>query len=498
MTTVKRYTKPYQYQIEVIERCRAFLRVYGYAALCPVDMGLGKTLMSLYVALEEHYTQIIIVCPKTLMNQWKKEISTHTNIEFTVMMWDSQKSKTEKWKRAFCAWLCFSPRIAIVNVEAWQTKNKNLEKLFDDMNEDVRKTVVIFDESTKIKAVTAGRTQRIVQEFPKVWNRMILSGAPVTNSILDLFTQYEFLKNNFWNIKNYENINLKHAFYKFRYRYSILEEEYHAKDKTHIAVVGYRQLDDLKRRIEHCTIQLKKEDCIDLPEKTEQYVVLDMSAEMREFYDSFCTSLIAQLDDDSLSVTKAIQKFTRLRQICGGFFPTDGDKKIRRFLDNVKIETIYDMTEDTGEKIIIVGSYHEEIDIIKEKLVAGYSERSVVCYTGRQTTDERAENLERFKSNDETRFLIINPQTGAFGLNLQFARIMFFYSITTSQEQFVQLKDRIYRNGQKNECLYKYFSYRNTIDEQLKADRDQGVEMSLKFFSKEEIKQYLIEKRTKK
>lgn len=496
--TVIRRTQPREYQKTAIEKCAAYLRQYGYAALAPVDMGLGKTLMSLYASIEGRYTQIIIICPKTLMRQWRKEIEEHTNLANHVMMWDAQKSKTDKWTRAFRIWKAFIPRIAIINVEAWQTKNKNLDKLIDDLNTECKKTIILLDESTKIKNVTAERSRRIAQEFPQIWNRMILSGTPVTNSPLDLFTQYDFLKNNFWNIKNYQNISLKHAFMKFRYRYAILEERHHAKDKTHIEVIGYRQLDDLKRRIAHCTIQLKKEDCLDLPEKTEIDVPIEMNAKHRDFYDGFCKRLIAELDDTSLSVTMAIQKFMRLRQICGGFFPDDATGKIVRFDENEKLKAMIDTVEDTNEKIIFVVSYLEEVEIIRDALAYGYSEKSVVCYTGRQTTDERAANLEAFKETDETRFMIINPQTGAFGINLQFARIMFFYSITTSQEQFVQLKDRIYRMGQKNICLYKYFGYENTIDEQLKRDREQGIELSCKFFSKDAMREYLIERKVKK
>lgn len=480
-------TIPYEYQKTVIESASSMMREFGYAALL-MDMGTGKSLCSLSVAVKNAYQQIIILCPKTLVNSWRSQIEAHTTLSNRVMVWDPQKVKTEKWKRGFFVWRKLNPRIAVLNIEAFQTKNPLLSKLISSLEKDNLKTFLILDESTKIKNADANRTKKIVVDTPETWNRAILTGTPVTNSPLDFFTQYEFLKKGFWGFVG----TLKNSFYRFRYRYAIMIDERVSRDKTVKKVVGYRRLDDLKKRIEHCTIQLRKEDCIDLPEKMEIDIPIEMCAEQRRFYDEFAKRLVAELDDNTLSVTSAIQKFTRLRQICGGFFVENEEKRHERILPNGKLDFLMDDIEDTNEKIIIVANYHEEINMIYEALIAEYDKCSTAVYTGAQNTETRAENLNQFEHNDEVRFLLINPQTGAFGLNLQFCRIMYLYSYTLSVEQHVQLKDRIYRIGQKNNCLYKYLYYVNSIDERIKKLLSDRIELAKIFTSKDDIKTFLL------
>jgi len=476
---------PYEYQKKVIEQGKAIIKQHRHLALAPVDMGLGKTMMSLRIAKEICFDLIIIICPKTLMSNWKKEIGKCTEIK-NVILWSATKSKTQKWKKQFNFWFQKNTKIIIINIESFQTRNKDFQKLLNKL-ETIQNQILILDESTKIKNPDALRTKNLLSVFDDA-SKMILTGTPITNSPLDFFAQYEFLKPNFWNI---QANTLKQSFYRFRARYAVLVDERVSRDRVIKKVIGFKKLDELKNKIEYCTIQLKKEDCVDLPEKIEQDIILEMSGEHRQFYDEFVKRLIAQLDDDTLSVTSAIAKFTRVRQICGGFFKADSGE-IKTFADNRKKTFLLDEIEDTSEKIIISANYHEEINLLYEMLIEEYDKDSTVCYTGLQSVEVRANNLEAFEKNERTRFLILNPMTGAFGLNLQFCRIMYFYSLPTSPEQYQQLKDRIHRIGQTKNCLYKYVMYQDTIDERIKLILNQKQELSKLFTSKDMIKEFLL------
>jgi SNF2 family DNA or RNA helicase len=485
-------TKPFGYQLETIERGKKILSEHGYLALAPVFMGAGKTIMTLYMAIDLQYETIIIICPKTLISNWRAEIEKHTTLS-NILEWDSQKSKTVKYLFEFKRWILKNPKVFILNIENFQTLNKNLSKIIQAIQNKNQKTIVALDESTKIKCADAARTKRAIEAFPPAWSRAILTGTPITNSPLDLFTQYLFLSSNFWNIPG----TLKQAFCRFRARYAVLVDERVTRDRVVKKIVGFKKLDELKSKIEYCTIQLRKEDCIDLPERIEQDVILEMSDEHRKFYETFKKKLIAELDDASLSVTKAIAKFTRLRQICGGFFPADHEAEslmpqIIRIMPNVKLNFILDDIEDTNEKIIIVANYHEEVNLLYENLQVEHGKESVVCYTGLQSIESRENNLQAFKNNEQTRFMLLNPATGAFGINLQFCSIMYFYSLPTSPEQYLQLKDRIHRIGQKSNCLYKFVMYGKSIDIRIKTILDKKEQLSQLFASKKNIKEFLL------
>lgn len=479
---------PFEYQKQTIEKGVKLLKVFGHLALAPVFMGAGKTLMSMYMSIDLEHETIIIICPKTLISNWKSEIEKHTTFS-NILEWDCQKSKTIKYINQFRFWNSKIPKIFILNIEAFQNSNKQLSKLLYAIQNKNQKTFVILDESSKVKCIDAARTKRIIETLPPAWNRVILTGTPITNSPLDFFAQYEFLKSNFWGI---QANSLKNAFYRFRYRYAVLVDERVNRDRVIKKVIGFKKLDDLKSRIDYCTISLKKEDCVDLPEKIEQVVPLEMSDEQRAFYDTFVKKLLAELNDSTLSVTSAIAKFTRVRQICGGFFKEDENGTIQRILPNQKIDFLLDDIEDTDEKIIIATSFHEEVSILYDFLTTEYGKESTVCYTGLQSIEARENNLQAFKNNKDTRFLLLNPATGAFGLNLQFCHIMYFYSLPVSPEQFWQLKERIHRIGQKDFCIYKYALYKNSIDERIKFLLDRKEELTRIFTSKEVIKQFLI------
>ena len=167
-----------------------------------------------------------------------------------------------------------------------------------------------------------------------------------------------------------------------------------------------------------------------------------------------------QHGDDVLTVQNQVTLLTRLRQVAGGFFPESGEPI------SGKLAGIEMLLEDVSEypgKVVIAASYVAEIKGIEKALVKEYGEDQVCTYYG--GTLNRDEELSRFKQ--EARFLILNPQSGAYGLNLQFASLMYLYSRPYSYEQNAQLLDRIHRPGQRNNCIYKDIVHVGTVQEQV-------------------------------
>jgi SNF2 family DNA or RNA helicase len=479
-------TAPKEYQKDTIDRGASILRERGHLALAPVFMGAGKTLMSLYMAMDLNYEQIVVICPKTLMRGWIDQIIEHTSFPIDNIFYrEASKCLTQKWQSELSTWLRRHPRIIIINVEAWQRKNSQLSKLLSDLQNTTIKTIIILDESSKIKHISASRTQNIINTLPDNLHKVILSGTPVAGSILNLFSQYYFLNSRLWGIFGK---TLNQIYYKWRYRYAVLVDEWIGKGRTVKKVVGFKNLEELKTKISGCTIELKREDCVDLPDKIEQEVKIEMHPDHKKFYITFLTELIAEIDDNCLSVTQAIVKFVRLRQICGGFYPADDTGVIQKITLNEKLNFLLDDIEDTEDKIIIIANYHEEINLIKDSL----PKDSALCYTGLQSIKERDNNLNLFKNYDNYKFLLLNPQTGSYGLNLQFCHIIYYYSLPNSTELFEQGKERIYRIGQTNKCLYKYLIYDDSIDVKLKNDLDLKQDLVSKFYSAEAIKDYLL------
>src|SRR5512142_72147 len=92
---------PRIYQKEAISLSSNFLKDYGYAFF-DVDPGLGKTLMSLCLAV--NYQTIIVICPKTLVKTWINQLYEHTELSHYVLIWDYQRAKTDTWLRVYQNW----------------------------------------------------------------------------------------------------------------------------------------------------------------------------------------------------------------------------------------------------------------------------------------------------------------------------------------------------------------------------------------------------------
>ncbi|MBW2999219.1 DEAD/DEAH box helicase family protein, partial [Candidatus Woesearchaeota archaeon] len=197
-------TTPYKYQEKIIfDAYHSFLS-HGHHAFL-VEMGLGKTLMSLYASellqRRGELDSIIIIPPQALVDVWVDEIPKHTYFEDNFYLWKNSKP-IEKTEGLF--------PIIFINVEAFSRKNKYLKSFLHNHFLNY-KTIVICDESTKIKNPKAQRTKNVLEYTSNAKYKAILTGTEITTSLLDLYTQYEFLKKFFWRMPNYWVFRSKYA-----------------------------------------------------------------------------------------------------------------------------------------------------------------------------------------------------------------------------------------------------------------------------------------------
>jgi SNF2 family DNA or RNA helicase len=247
-------------------------------------------------------------------------------------------------------------------------------------------------------------------------------------------------------------------------------------------MVGTRRTEEIARKIQPYITQQKKEDWLDLPEKIYQTLHVEMDKDQAKAYQSMKDRLILEHGDEVLTASNAAVLLTRLRQIAGGFFPETGEP-ISKHIAGIEM-LMEDVSEYSG-KVVIAASYVAEIQGIQKALAKEYGEDNVRTYYG--GTLNRDEELVRFR--ETAKFLVLNPQSGAYGLNLQFAGLMYLYSRPFSYEQNAQLEDRIHRPGMKGVAIYKEIVHTGTVQEKvLKAIAqkqdvvDAFTEMTLKDF----------------
>lgn len=235
-----RKTEPFEYQKTAIKTASNNL-LHNY--FCPLfaEMGTGKTIMSLYTAVNfferDKLSTVIIVCPKVLVSTWKQQIDEHldlSELRGSVYAWEgSTRSCSRTYGFEFEKFLKASLRFYIINIESFSASKKN-RYLEDELcgRFDKEKTLVLIDESSKIKSPSANRTIHLIRFGNQYKYRMILTGTEITNTVLDIFAQFEFLKFGFWEkvftFLPFNSFRLIKNWGIFKARYASLEPQFGA------------------------------------------------------------------------------------------------------------------------------------------------------------------------------------------------------------------------------------------------------------------------------
>jgi len=455
--------KPYDYQ-------RASLYAtwdYTTAALF-LDMGLGKSKVTLDTAgllfLNNQITGLLIIAPKGVYGNWvNKEIPKHIpdNIPYKITKWTGSRptnTKMEEYKKMLSKKSEPFLDILVMNIDALMPEGKSSSGKGNRLAKNflkVHNSLMVIDESTKIKNPKAIRSIAAYDVGKLAKFRRILTGSPITKAPLDVYAQCAFLSKDLLGFGN---------FYAFRNRYAILEDCTTFGGQSYKKIVDYQNEEELSAKLQTFSIRLIKEQCLDLPDK--QYLTrqVELTPEQKKYYEQLKKEALIVLEDDEVSVTIVLTQLLRFRQICDGFLKTDSGK----FID-IKCNKMKEL-EETLEEIngkVIIWSHFVEKGILKiaEMIEKIYGPDSYVTYYG--GTKDRETPLEKFENDPECRFFIANPAVGGMGLTLNAASYVIYYDSDYDLEKRQQSETRNYRIGQKNKVTYIDLITKGTIEEKI-------------------------------
>lgn len=451
--------QPRENQKIAIDNCVEGFINYGFHGLL-LEMSLGKTKCSLNVAeIMQHFKaldRLVVIAPKAIVSVWLEEIPKNSYFEAEPVVWENKKTK--KQQRLISGLFLQQFPILIIRLETFQKKNDVLKNFLQAFFE--KPTIIILDESSKIKNVTTQRTPRLIEYTKDAAYKTILTGTPWTESPLDIFSQMEFMQTGFWYKHNgpWSVRILKKHWYIFRSRYAIMQEIRTGEGRSFKTIVGTRRTEEIARKIQKHVTQQKKADWLDLPEKIFQTLHVEMGPEQRKAYETLKQTLILEHGDEILTVQSAVTLLTRLRQIAGGFFPESGEAISGRIAG---IETLLEDVCEYSGKVLISCAYVAEVKGIIAALEKVYGKDQVVSFYG--DTKDRDEAKRLFK--EEARFLVGTEKVMAYGHNWQFCSLMYRYSLAYSYERNKQLTDRIHRPGMTGDAIYKTIIHTGTVQE---------------------------------
>jgi SNF2 family DNA or RNA helicase len=447
-------------------------------------MGTGKSYMLINnIALlydKGGINAALIVAPKGVYRNWtSSEIPKHMpdHILYRLAIWTPSPKKAEKENLDNMFSITEDLKILVMNIEALSTKKGTS---FAQRFLNAHTAMMAIDESTTIKNHSALRSKNAVTVGIKAKFRRILTGSPVTRSPMDLFQQCAFL--------SYGCLN-QGSFYGFQNRYAVVIERRLASHSFK-QIVGYQRLDELSSKLNAFSFRIRKEECLDLPEKIYVKREVDLTDEQRRAYNQMRTMALAQFREGMTTTVNALTQIMRLHQIvCGHIKLDDGTVKE---LPNLRIQEMLDTIEESDGKVIIWATYRHDIETIRLTLQKTYGMNSVASYYGDTTDDDRQEIITRFQDpKSELRFFVGNPRTGGYGITLTEAKLVIYYSNSFDLEVRLQSEDRAHRIGQKNNVTYVDLMCPGTVDEKIVQALRNKIDIAGRVL-KEDVKTWLI------
>ncbi len=414
-----------------------FLNEYHFGGCLADDMGLGKTVQTLAILQAEKESEepkpaTLLVMPTSLLYNWQMEAMKFTP-ELKVLRYTG--SDRNKDVKRFDNYDLVITSYGIIRIDV-------------EVLAEYYFNYIILDESQVIKNPSSNIAKAVGELKAK--RRLILTGTPIENSTLDLWSQMNFVN---------PGLLGSQAFFKQKYLYPIekLKSE-EAAQKLNNIIKPF-----VMRR--H-----KAQVATDLPGKVEKVQFCDMSAEQKEIYEEtksqYRNLILEQIETQGIAKSQflLLQGLTKLRQIANHPGLASDDYQG----DSGKMADVTYMLENAigkDHKILIFSQFVKHLGILKKHL-----EQQKIPYAYLDgSTRNRQEEVRRFQENPNIPLFLISLKAGGLGLNLTAADYVFILDPWWNPAVESQAVDRAYRIGQENKVFIYKFITRGTVEEKILA-----------------------------
>lgn len=458
-------TVPYAHQKSIFET----IKDRPYYALF-LEQGTGKTKIIIDNA-SELYTEdklesVIILAPNGVHFNWvKNEIPTHCSVPHVSAAWVSTLTKKKQLElHTLSSGKVEALKFLAVNIEAIRT-----QKCVDYLEDFIRGNspcMLVVDESTTIKSHKALQTKVAVLLGKEVAYRRILTGTPIANNPIDIWSQCHFLSPDALPYKSFTGFKAMFA----------NEEQRNFGGRTFTEITGFKNLDLLQKQLRPFSSRIMKCDCLDLPKKIYQREYLELDKKQRIAYDNMKTRLVCQLEMENqqygeVHVASVLSALRKLQQIVSGFIRDEqgtyyeiSDSRISALEQIIlrRLET------DPEHKFIIWCVFKQDVRRISNALANRFGRTSYVSYYGDTVSTERMGNVDTFQGEAECHFFVANSAASR-GLTLTSAGTAIYFANDHSLETRLQSEDRNHRIGQKQSPTYVDLVALDTVDEKILA-----------------------------
>ncbi len=410
----------------------AYLAENRFGGILADDMGLGKTLQTLtwlawLRAAREKNSPSLVVCPKSVMDNWRAEVERFTP-GLRVKIWSAGELNQ------------FLNRL---NEADLHVLNYSQLRLVGESLAPIRWQAVILDEGQYIKNPSSQTAQ--VARALNAEHRLVLSGTPIENRLLDL-----------WSLMSFAMPGILGSRAQFAKLYDAKEDPF-ARRRLSSRVRPF-----LLRRT-------KSQVAKDLPDRTEEDLSCEMEGEQQTLYRAELKRAQQMLLNITTQKQLAKERFhfltslLRLRQICCHPRLVKPDSKA----PSAKVEALLEQLEplmEEGHKVLVFSQFVEMLDILQEEITP----RGWPSFYLSGATENRGELVRQFQNAEGAAVFLISLKAGGFGLNLTAASYVVLFDPWWNPAVENQAIDRTHRIGQTRNVMAYRLLIKNSIEEKIR------------------------------
>ncbi|MHC5065417.1 MAG: DEAD/DEAH box helicase [Planctomycetota bacterium] len=425
-----------------------FLVTQGFGACLADDMGLGKTIQAIAMMLDwrlhnKDLQPILLVCPVSVLGNWRREIHRFSP-EINVIMHHGKGRAREREQ--------FEKELEDVHVIL---TSYNLLQRDQDLMLSRDWEGVILDEAQNIKNPATLQSQVARKVRGKF--RLALTGTPLENRPLDLWSIMDFLNEGLLGSRGDFLRTLEHPIVKQRSR---------------------SEASTLARLVRPFVLRRLKTDpdiITDLPEKSEQVVAASLTREQAVLYESVVRKGLDDVEDAGEGIQRRgaiLTTLLRLKQVCNhpAHYHGDGSTLPSR---SGKLDLLGEMVEealDEGDRCLVFTQFKEMGTLLKthiEELIGS----EVLFLHGGVPQRSREDMVAKFQSatEDSPHVFVLSLKAGGTGLNLTAANRVFHFDRWWNPAVEDQATDRAFRIGQQRNVFVHKFVCTGTLEERIQV-----------------------------
>ncbi|KKN05556.1 hypothetical protein LCGC14_1086170 [marine sediment metagenome] len=438
------------------------------------DMGLGKTIqvIAFLLYLKEEFPNnpgsILIICPTSVLFNWYREFKKFAPDLEIVFHHGAKRIKNALGIPEF-----LKPHR--IYLTSYGTIRNDINFL-----ETINFSGIIIDESQNMKNYASKQTKAINKL--KSQYRICLSGTPIENRLLEL-----------WSLFNFLNPGLLGSKREFQEKFILPIERFQNQEA----------IEYLKLIISPFIMRRIKSDrsiINDLPEKNEMKIFIELSKEQANLYQELVESTLKEIENVSSDNRKKkgliLVVLVKLKQICNhphqylkiNTSSIDNDVIMKEIVSkSQKLERLLEMADEVisnGKKVLIFTQFRQMGNIIKKILEYKYKFK-ILYFHGGVPEKKRRQIVDEFQSEDieSSPILILSLKAGGTGLNLTQGTTVIHFDRWWNPAVEDQATDRAYRIGQKSAVNVYKFITNGTIEEKIDLLLEEKRELTDKIIS---------------